>query len=138
MNASSLTPQLAIKLVALVEAKKRIPDRYRNVIGVSFFGYEDDWRYEAVEDGRICPICQGHAISSLVLPGSAIRGIWSYVTILNVNLMGGPGAGGNGLCHPNCRCRLHRNNETFAEPIFIDITKQAFGLPETQFRVIKL
>lgn len=125
MSASLLTPQLAVKLTVLVEAKRRVSKLYSDR-GITFFGYYDEWRYEAVEDDKICPICRGHAFSNLILPGSAIRGIWSYLTILDVNMIGGPGLGGNGLCHPNCRCRLHRQFPEEPLPFKIFISPKAF------------
>lgn len=102
--------QEAVRAVhALREAKKRIdfPQRPKT----TYFSGQDIWLYDARADFKVCPICLGYADQASSMGGfngNYIRGLFPYLVILDENSIGGPGSGGDGLAHPNCRCRLIR------------------------------
>ena len=90
-----------------VESKKRrlVPIKK----SITFFSKYDLWMYDAVLDNRICTICIGHERTARFF-GSELRTTFPYLVILGVDTIGGL-EGGDGLAHPNCRCRLHRITE---------------------------
>ena len=90
--------------VAAVESMQRKPEPLRHL---SFFGKYDLWMYDAVLDNRLCNVCLGHEKHPRYF-GSQLRVLFPHLMILDENIIGGPEPNGNGLAHPNCRCRLHR------------------------------
>jgi hypothetical protein len=40
--------------------------------------------------------------------GNELRTLFPFHVILDLEMIGSPGVGGDGLVHPNCRCRLER------------------------------
>jgi len=102
-------PTTIVEVIRAVEAQKRrdFPTRP----GVTFFSGKDIWLYDPREDTITCQQCLAYAdmASSMGgLNGNFIRALFPYLVILDEDEIGGPGEGGDGLVHPNCRCRLHR------------------------------
>ena len=97
------------RLIQVVEAVRRIPAMFK---GITFFSERDVWKYESVADERRCPICRELAYAG------EVRGLhlrkwfgnqpYADLVILDADTLGGPEPNGNGLMHPNCRCRLKR------------------------------
>ena len=99
----------AVELYHLEEAKKRIDFPTRP--GTTFFSGQDIWLYDARYDIKTCPVCLGYvelASSMGGINGNYLRSLFPYLTILDEDTIGGPGNGGDGLSHPNCRCRMTR------------------------------
>lgn len=94
----------AVQSVLIADAKSRIPKQLKGI--VTFFSEHNLWYFQAILDEKVSKGCNHH--NGNVFPGTNLRFIWPYLTILNENLIGGPEPGGKGLEHPNCRCRLHR------------------------------
>ena len=94
----------AVQSVLIADAKSRIPQQFKGII--TFFSDNDLWYFQAILDEVTCHTCEHH--NGNVFPGLNLRFIWRYLKILDENTIGGSGPGGKGLCHPNCRCRLHR------------------------------
>jgi hypothetical protein len=109
-------------VVAAVEAVRefrkataRIPEQYRHV---TYFSQNDIWIFDSLVDGKRCPICEELEYgfgenASQPATGLHLRawfaGIpYAGMVILDQNTIGGPAANGDGLMHPNCRCRLRR------------------------------
>ena len=94
---------------AVREAKKRIDFPQRP--GTTYFSAKDIWLYDARADFKVCDVCLGYQRMSDSMggfQGNFIRALFPWLTILDENTIGGPGDGGDGLAHPNCRCRLIR------------------------------
>lgn len=86
------------------ESKSRIPPELE---AFTFFGEQDLWLFDARGDTTVrCPLCFNH--DGNIFPGTNIRFNWPYLVIMSQNMIGGPAAGGDGLVHPNCRCRILR------------------------------
>ena len=101
-----------IRAVEAVKAVQRIPEGATQ----SFFGKYDVWRYEGIADEKLCEQCLKHVLQFYFL-GNELRGNFPYLAILDANTIGGSEPDGDGLVHPNCRCRLHRvtsSHEYFA------------------------
>jgi len=100
---------------AVNKAKRRIArEDYRP--GVTFFSAHDTWLYQAVyaptpKGNPTCPLCRNYEMMSDNMggfQGNFIRALFPYLTILDENTIGGPDPSGDGLVHPNCRCKLVR------------------------------
>ena len=90
-------------------AKKRID--FPVPKGLTFFSSEDVWLYEALADTKVCPDCQNYEDMASQMggfSGNFLRSLFPWLTVLDTGTIGGPGNGGDGLVHPNCRCRLVR------------------------------
>lgn len=92
-------------IVEAVEAKRRIDQPQRP--GVTYFSVYDVWLFQAVMDTKVCTLCRHYEIAN-EWNGNVLRSEFPYLTILDENTIGGPGPDGDGLVHPNCRCRLVR------------------------------
>ena len=92
---------------AVQEAQKRISPEMPKWKGATFFSKQDVWLYDARMDSKVCSKCRQYEDIGQFL-GSHIRLIFPYLTILDMNTIGGPEPGGDGLVHPHCRCRLRR------------------------------
>jgi len=105
---SQLVREVVAAVIAVREAKKRIdfPTRY----GVTFFSVHDVWLWQSALDSKVCPVCDANEDKG-EFRGNHLRARFPYLVILDENTIGGPGAGGDGLVHPNCRCRLVRKLE---------------------------
>lgn len=98
----------AIK-IAQTAAKKRIDFPTRP--GVTFFSGQDIWLFEARSDTKVCDQCRSYESQAEAmggLNGNFIRALFPWLSRIDENTIGGPGEGGDGLVHPNCRCRLIR------------------------------
>jgi len=95
--------RIATVVEAVEEAKKRIP----NVrTPTTFFSVHDVWLFQARMDTKVCPLCRAYETSN-EWNGNVLRSEFPYLMILDENTIGGRD-GGDGLVHPNCRCRLVR------------------------------
>ena len=101
-----------IRAVEAVKAVQRIPEGSAQ----SFFGKYDIWRYEGIADEKLCEQCLNFLLhgphGSPYYFGTELRANFPSLEILDANTIGGPEADGDGLVHPNCRCRLHRVTES--------------------------
>ena len=91
------------------EAQQRIT--FKTPSGTTFFSGEDIWLYDPREDNITCEICRNIADQASLMGGfngNILRALFPFLSILGINTIGGPGAGGRGLSHPNCRCLLNR------------------------------
>jgi len=68
----------------------------------------DVWLFQAVMDTRVCDLCRKYETAN-EWNGNGLRSEFPYLRILDENTIGGPGSDGDGLVHPNCRCRLVRS-----------------------------
>jgi len=96
-------------VIDLQKAKKRIDFETRP--GVTFFSGQDIWLYDPREDNITCEDCRNYADMAASMGGfngNMIRSLFPWLMILDENTIGGQGEGGDGLVHPNCRCRLIR------------------------------
>jgi len=93
-------------VVPTFDALARIPLEYRGKI--SFFSVNDMWDFDAVLDTRVCESCEELEGSSWT--GDFLRQPFPNLVILDENTIGGPDDG-DGLVHPNCRCRLRRQTQ---------------------------
>lgn len=100
---SATEASVAVVAVLAHMEKKWIPPDIKK----PFFGKYDLWMYDAVLDNKLCDQCLGHEKTPRYL-GSELRIAFPYMVILDENTIGGPGPNGDGLVHPNCRCRLRR------------------------------
>jgi len=100
----------AIRIIKTAkDALRRIPESLKHII---FFGLHDRWAYSSVDDNVRCKVCTALQQRS-PFHGTSLRkevASWLAATmiILDAYTIGGPDAGGNGMMHPNCRCRLRR------------------------------
>jgi len=100
----------AIRIIrAAKDALSRIPENLKHLV---FFGLHDRWAYSSVDDNRRCKVCSSLQAMS-PFHGTHLRqevAGWLAATmiILDAYTIGGPDAGGDGMMHPNCRCRLRR------------------------------
>ena len=94
-----------IKIVKAVDAVKRRP--VKAPANITFFSEEDVWVFQEVIDTKVCEICRTAARIEQ-FRGNNLRMNFPYLVILNMNEIGGGELDGNGLVHPNCRCRLVR------------------------------
>ena len=85
-----------VEMVLAVEAKKRIPDEYKQ----SFYGEYDLWLYVAVYDEVLCPKCWGFA-QQKVFRGSELVSKFEYHEIADEDKI-------LVKVHPHCRCELYR------------------------------
>jgi len=98
---------------AVQESKQRIPPELKDF---TFFSEHDLWLFDALGDPSVrCELCDHH--NGNVFPGRTIRFAWAYLQILDMNLIGGPAPGGDGMVHPNCKCRLHRMPSDWTPPV---------------------
>ncbi len=105
---SQLVREVVAAVAAVREAKKRrlFPTRP----SVTFFSIHDVWIWQSALDSKVCPTCDGYENMG-EFRGDHLRAKFPYLVILDENTIGGPGDGGDGLAHPNCRCRLVRKLE---------------------------
>ena len=89
---------------ATEKARRRIPEDTPKVI--TFYSERDEWLFNAVFDNRVCTLCLAH--ENKIYRGNELRNLFPEHVILDIEMIGGPGVGGDGLIHPNCRCRLER------------------------------
>lgn len=90
-----------VEVVKAVEAYSiLIPRRY----GVTFFSKQDTWLYQAVEDERLCPICDRHA-DTHIFNGLHLRAKFPYWEIIDENTIK---AHAHMPRDDNCRCYLVR------------------------------
>ena len=92
-------------VIAFEGAKKRIPVGQRP--GVTYFSMYDTWLFDATLDSKVCDLCRYYEEWGEIR-GDLLRTEFPFLVILDENTIGGPGVGGDGLVHPNCRCRLIR------------------------------
>ena len=125
-------------------ATSRIPPELRGK--AQFFSENNLWLFDALGDPDVrCVRCEHH--NGNVFPGRTIRFQWQYLKILGINKIGGPGANGNGLVHPHCKCVLHRMPEDwtpsapFDEPVVgkptFDVNPPVFRVALLQFLIVK-
>ena len=102
---SQLTSEYMAVVAAVLafQEKKWIPPDVK----IPVFGKYDLWMYDAVLDNKLCLDCLEHEKQPRFL-GSELRTKFPYMVVLDENTIGGPEPNGDGLVHPNCRCRLHR------------------------------
>ena len=121
---SQLTSRKLAVLGAIIahEAKKRIPPDLKG----PFFGEYDLWMYDAVLDNKLCLDCLENEANPRFL-GGELRTKFPYMVVLDENTIGGPEPNGDGLVHPNCRCRLRRVTKWSLDDIkwFIDYVGSA-------------
>ena len=103
MQLSIHTPM--IRVVEVVKAIQRIPKPIRP--DVTFFSENDVWLFQARQDTKVCQLCQKYE-TAYQWRGNNLRLEFPYLTILDQNTIGGSEPDGDGLVHPNCRCRLVR------------------------------
>lgn len=102
---SQLVKEVVAAIIAVKEAKKRrlFPTRP----GVTFFSVHDIWLYQMYEIPTTCDDCKNNEDIG-EFRGNHLRAKFPYLVILDENTIGGPEAGGDGLVHPHCGCRLVR------------------------------
>jgi len=101
---------------AVNKAKRRLPPQNERRDRRTFFSAHDIWLFQAVysptpKGNPTCPLCRNYEMMSDNMggfQGNFIRALFPYLTYLDDNTLGGPEAGGDGLVHPNCRCKLVR------------------------------
>lgn len=99
----------AVECIRETAAKSRID--FPVTKGTTFFSSQDVWLYEALADQKVCPVCQNYEEMAGQMggfSGNFLRSLFPWLVILDEDTIGGPGNGGDGLSHPNCRCRLNR------------------------------
>lgn len=100
----------AIRVIrAIGDAAKRIPENLKHLI---FFGEFEEWGYSSKDDERRCLVCQSLQGNS-PFRGTNLRlqvagWLAARMTVLSPYVIGGPDENGDGMMHPNCRCRLNR------------------------------
>lgn len=93
-----------IEVVKVVKATQRKPEKYRRL---TFFSRYDLWMYDAKIDNKLCLDCLENEATPYYF-GTDLRSKWPHLRILDENTIGGEQPSGDGLEHPNCRCRLRR------------------------------
>lgn len=94
-----------VRMVELVKAVQRKPSDYK----VTFFSRRDEWWFDGVLDAKICVACR-EMDWIRDFNGVHLRRDFPWLSIIDINTIGGPGPNSTGLVHPHCRCRLRRKN----------------------------
>ena len=95
----------ALEVIEVVKATQRVPPEIPT--GVTFFSRYDLWMYDATLDSKLCLDCLENESTPRYF-GNELRPKFPHLRVLDTDTIGGPEPNGNGLVHPNCRCRLRR------------------------------
>jgi hypothetical protein len=100
LSNSIVTLIQAVTAARQSEAKQRVPVQYKGKI--TFFSKLDLWRYLAVLDDRLCPLCVPH--HNMVYRGDELLALFPYLEVLNAVAL-------HPHVHPNCRCYMIRTEK---------------------------